>query len=223
MKTITLTLLCLGILALACGPLAAQDVKLSPQVAVHQRSLIVQDADAPPAGLVKLFSNLGPKGDTYDDTQGYLVEGPTNPVTGDYQWIADPFTPKKNSTVTEIEIALAYEGDGTNNAEVALYSDVKGLPGKALESWNVKNLPAADTCCKLVKVTSKKGIKIKKGKQYWVLGLTDKASTTAYDGWDFVYNDAVGPIAFIGTATNGVWTSYTAGPTQAFAVYGTTP
>ena len=118
---------------------------------------------------------MGSKTDTYDDTDGYLVEGPTNPATGEYQWIADPFTPKKASTVTEIEIALVYLGSGTNNAEVAL-TDVKGLPGKALETWNVKNLPTSGTCCKLVTVKSKKGIKVKKGKQYWVVGMTDKAS-----------------------------------------------
>jgi hypothetical protein len=223
MNTLKPTLLYIGVLALACGTLAAQDAQRAPQMSVTKASPVVREADPTPPGLKKIFSNLGSKTDTYDDTDGYLVEGPTNPATGEYQWIADPFTPKKASTVTEIEIALVYLGSGTNNAEVALYSDVKGLPGKALETWNVKNLPTSGTCCKLVTVKSKKGIKVKKGKQYWVVGMTDKASTTAYDAWDFVWNDAVGPIAFIGTATNGVWTSYTSGPTQAFAVLGTTP
>jgi hypothetical protein len=222
MNTLKSTLLYTGILALACGSLAAEQAR-APQMSVTKASPVVRKAEAPPAALKKIFSNLGSKTDAYDDTQGYLVEGPTNPTTGEYQWIADPFTPKKNSTVTEIQIALVYEGAGTNNAEVALYSDAAGLPGKALAHWNVKNLPASGTCCTLIKVTSKKGVKIKKGKQYWVVGMTDKASTTAYAAWDFVWNDAVGPIAFIGTATSGVWTSYTAGSTQAFAVYGTTP
>jgi hypothetical protein len=223
MTTLKSTLLYVGTLALACGTLAAQDAQRAPQMSVTKGSPIVREANAAPAGLKKIFSNLGSKTDAYDDTNGYLVEGPTNPVTAAYQWIADPFTPKKNSTVKEIQIALVYEGSGTNTAEVAVYSDASGLPGKILAKWNVKNLPTAGTCCTLVTVKSKTGLKVKKGTQYWVVGQTDKASTTTYGAWEFVWNDAVGPIAFIGTATSNVWTAYTAGPAQAFAVYGTTP
>ncbi|HXR15855.1 MAG TPA: choice-of-anchor R domain-containing protein [Terriglobales bacterium] len=220
MKTFTPVLLCVGMLALTCGTLAAEDAQRSPQLGIAQRSPVVREADAPPAGLKTIFTNLGSKTDAYDDGTGYYVAG-TSSTAEPYQWIANPFTPAKNSTVKEIEIALVYDNSGTNAAEVALYSDASGLPGKALESWDVKNLPISGTCCKLVKVISKKGIKIKKGTQYWVVGKTDKKSATSTDLWDFVYNQAVGPIAFISAATSNKWTLYSAGSTQAFAVFGT--
>jgi hypothetical protein len=223
MTTLKSTLLYIGVFAIACGTLAAQDAQRSPQMSVNKASPIVHRGDAPPAGLTKIFSNLGSATDLYDSANGYLVEGPANPVTAQFQWIADPFTPNANFTVKQIGIALAYEGAGTNTAEVALYADHNGLPGKILGNWNVANLPTAGTCCTMVRAKSKRGVKIEKGKQYWVVGRTDKASTTTYAAWNHVWNDAVGPIAFIATATNNVWTAYGAGPTQAFAVYGTKP
>jgi hypothetical protein len=201
-----------------CGTIAAQHF---PQVAINHSTSAVREADAPPAGYVKIFSNLGPKNDAYDPDNGYLVEGPNNPIMTQYQWIAAPFTPKNDSVAKVIEIALVYQGAGTNAAAVAVYTTVKGLPGKILEMWNVKNLPAAGSCCTLVKVTSEKGIKLQKGTQYWVVGRTDKASSTSYDGWEDVWNDAMGPIAYIGNITNNKWTPSDDSPVVAFSVYGT--
>jgi hypothetical protein len=222
LKTLTPSLLCVCILVLVRGPLAAQDTRF-PQVSVGQTSSVVQEADAPPPGLRKLFSNLGPKLHAYDDVNGLLVEGPANPTTHQYQWVANPFTPNANATVKEIEIALTYQGSGSDKAVVALYSDVGGLPGKALASWNVSNLPVVGHCCKLVKVTSNQGVRVRKGIQYWVVGRTNKASTAAYDGWEFVSNFKIGPIAFISADSGNVWTLYSDGTENAFAVFGTVP
>ncbi len=192
-------------------------------MSVAKVSAIVREADPPPAGLKRLFSNLGPKTNTYDDTNGLLVEGPNNPATHQYQWVADPFIPKTNATVKEIEIALTYQGSGANRAVVALYSDRNGLPGKILEHWNVRNLPAVGECCKLVKVTSQKGVRIKGGTQYWVVGRTNQESKRGYNGWEFVWYFNIGPIAFISADTGNVWTLYSDGTENAFAVFGTTP
>ena len=97
----------------------------------------------------------------------------------------------------------------TNNAVVALFSDAGGLPGTKIASVEVNNLPTFGTCCSLVTVGSAgdKGIKLTAGTQYWLVAATDTASETAFDVWDYTWNDSTGPIAFEGTATGNVWTS----------------
>jgi hypothetical protein len=210
----------LGILALACGALFAQDSKVVPQMGITKGSPVVHTAAAPPPALVKIFSSLGTATDLYDDTNGWLVEGPTNPNTGAAQFIGNRFTPKSTGTVQEIEIALQWDGAGTNNATIALYTDSNGLPGKQLRAWPVQNLPAFGTCCSLVAVKDPNGIPVTGGTQYWVVALTTTASESAYNVWDYTWTDATGTIAFTGNATSGVWTSYN-GQVNAFAVYGT--
>jgi hypothetical protein len=62
-----------------------------------------------------------------------------------------------------------------------------------------------------------KALKLKKGTPYWVVVSTDKNGTDAIGAWDFVYNDAVGTLAYdlgSGWSTEQVQVS-------AFAVYGT--
>jgi hypothetical protein len=203
--------------------MAAQNSRALPQVSVGVPSPIVQGADPPTLGLKTLFSNLGPKLHAYDDVNGLLVEGRTNPTTHQYQWVGNPFVPKVNATVKEIEIALTYQGSGADKVVVALYSDTNGLPGKVLELWNVSDLPVVGHCCKLVKVTSKNGVRVEKGVQYWVVGRTNKKSIAAYDGWEFVSNFKIGPIAFISADSGNVWTLYSDGTENAFAVRGTVP
>ncbi|MGH9497999.1 MAG: choice-of-anchor R domain-containing protein [Terriglobales bacterium] len=221
-KAVGSTILSIGLLALACGLLAAQGVKLSPQMAISKGAAVVHRATTPPPSAQVLYSNLGSKTDAYDDTGGWLIEGPNNPISGQSQVIANPFTLSANSTVTGIQIALGYLGAGTNNAAVAVFSDNGGLPGRALGFVNVQNLPTFGTCCDLVTIKDPKGFKAKGGTQYWLVAGTDGPSKTAYDAWAYTWNDSQGPIAFEGTATNNVWTAFT-GNVNAYAIYGTTP
>jgi len=221
-KVVGRTLLSIGILALACGLLAAQGVKLSPQMAVARGSAVIHRADAPPPGLKVLYGNLGSKSDLYDDTDGWLIEGPGNGVSGQSQAIANPFSVSADSTLKGLQIALGFIGPGTNNSTVAIFTDASGLPGKALGHVDVKNLPTFGTCCAVVTVKDPKGFKMKAGVTYWLVATTDKASQTSYNAWAYTFNDSSGPIAFEGTATNNVWTAFT-GNQNAFAIYGTTP
>lgn len=220
-KVVGSTLLSIGVVTLACGLLAAQGVKLSPQMATTKGSPVIHVADAPPAGLKVLFGNLGSKTDAYDDTNGWLVEGPDNTNSFTSQAIGNPFSVSADSTLKGIRLALQFIGPGTNNAAVAIYTDNAGLPGKLLGKVDVNNLPAFGSCCDMVTIKDPKGFKLKAGVTYWLVAGTDKASKTAYNVWDYTFDDSQGPIAFEGTATGNVWEPYTG--SNAFAIYGTTP
>src|SRR5271169_194457 len=98
--------LCLFVVALACCTVFAQSER-GPLVAHTTHSGAITPAKEAPASTVKIFSNLGPSPtNNYNDTTGYYVLGPTNSVGDGEQWIAVPFTPKANSTVTKLQMAI---------------------------------------------------------------------------------------------------------------------
>jgi hypothetical protein len=149
MKTLTRTLLYLTLLTLAYETLFAADERL-PDRAVTAASGDIQPDVANNAGVKTIFSNLGSKRDTYDATNGWSVNGPKcRACTKAPQWIAMPFTPKADATVTQIQIAVGYDASGTDGFNVVLASDASGLPGKPLHSWDLKNLPTSGKCCNL--------------------------------------------------------------------------
>jgi hypothetical protein len=200
---------------------AADSRAQSPQVAVTKASPVIHPMSSPPAGLKKIYSNLGSKTDAYDASNGYFVSGPDNAFNGQMQDIAIPFTPKKNSTVTQVKLPLQYYGSGFNGALVAVYNDAAGVPGKLLAKKELKNFGNfGDGCCKLAIWKLTKGVKVKKGKQYWVVGTTDKKSHDSINTWDFVFDDAAGDFAF--QQDGGGWIMYN-GSLPAGAVYGTIP
>jgi hypothetical protein len=216
--------LCLGILTLASSNLVAENPQnaKSPQVSVTVGSPVIHPSNAPIPGVQVLYSNLGSKTDTYTDGSGWTISGPDS-VLGFSQAIAIPWTPTTNSTIQGLQVAMQWAGDGTNNGAVAVFSDDNGLPGKPLKVWNPSNLPTFGTCCALVTVEDKSGIKAAAGTQYWIAVGTDNGSTTAYDVWDFTWNEITGTVAFEGNvSTNGVWETFT-GTLPAFAIYGTSP
>jgi hypothetical protein len=102
------------------------------------------------------------------------------------------FTPKANATATQIQIPVFYFNSGTNGFNLVLAADASSLPGKSLHSWDFKNLPTWGTCCKLVTAKYAKGVKLTKGKKYWVVAQTDSKSTDAVDAWAWTWNDSTG-------------------------------
>jgi hypothetical protein len=103
-----------------------------------------EDSNDP--GLVTIFSNLAskyPKG-VYWCCAGYNVMGP-NSGAGE-QWMAAAFTPDADRTVTKIEVSAGWS-EGTNGIVISLNNDNNGMPGQALETWNVSHLPFFGTCC----------------------------------------------------------------------------
>lgn len=213
---ILISVIGLTILILATNNLFAQKA----QMTVTEGSPFIQLADPPPAGYVTLFSNLGPQGDLYNDGSGWAISGPDSSY-GYYQNIAVAYAPTVNSTIQGLQVAFEYYGPGTNAGAVAILADEDGLPGRVLKVWNVVNLPKYGTCCRLVTVTDSAGIPVPAGTQVWIALGTDKQSETAYDSWDWTYNDlAQGPYAFQATNSNGKWVLDN-GNLPAYAIYGT--
>jgi len=115
---------------------------------------------------------------------GDYITGLTNElgVVPEY-WQAVPFTPAANMTVKEIDASVVWD-EGTNAVVLSLNSDSSGLPGKAIHSWNVKNLAIIGSCCQLATGKSKTGIAVTKGTQYWVVVSTNANDSNIFAAWE---------------------------------------
>jgi hypothetical protein len=207
-------------MAFACVTLRAQ----APQIALSPRSQVIQPANGPDPGLIKIHSNLGSKKDAYDDGISWDITGPGNLHWG-VGYLAMPFTPKVNSVAMEVLIALGYIGGGSNSGTIAIFTDAAGVPGKALQTWVGYNFPPAGDCCQLVAFKNAHGIPLQGGTQYWIVAATGSANTgwgsqQAQYQWDFAWNDLQGKVAFLNGNTNGEWLAFKDN-LAAFAVYGT--
>jgi hypothetical protein len=171
------------------------------------------------SGLVTIFNNLAakyPKGEYWCCT-GYNITGPSQ---GE-QWMAAAFTPNANHTVTRIEVAVGYSQGTTNGVVLSLNRDSKGVPGKALKTWNVSNLPTFGTCCTLVVKSDRSGIPVSAGKQYWVVLSTNSNELDTVDAWNVDDTNQVDP-ATVATypGTSNRWKAFQTTPGLGFAVMG---
>jgi hypothetical protein len=78
-----------------------------------------------PAGLTKIFSNLGPPTSAFG-AGGWFVVGPAS--TQPTQFVAMRFTSDAAAHVSQVRAAIQYES-GVNQVNLSLYSDVDGIPG----------------------------------------------------------------------------------------------
>jgi PEP-CTERM motif len=122
-------------------------------------------------------------------TPGWCVSGGTTSDCGPEttRWIAEPFTPGGNFTLTRIELDLGYF-TGTNAATVNLVNDSGGLPGSSvLESWNLTSLAAWNTANQpssvLVILPATGALTLDNGVQYWVEVTAGGALSTSLDIW----------------------------------------
>lgn len=214
-----------AVLIAALIPMAlAADVRISGQPLhatmtgqVGHRTL--GDVQAP-AGLKKIYSNLGAKTSSYDNTNGWLILGP-NSAFGQEQWIGYPFTPKKASTATQLKAALGYFDSGVNGVNVSINKDASGVPGKAMVQKAVSKLAEwTDPCCDAIKTIKIKATKLKKA-QYWVVVGTNKNQLDAEGVWFFAFGDPTGNQAY--SFDGGVTWNTEQVQASAFAVFGTTP
>ena len=219
LKTLKITGFSLIVLALSCGTLLAQNRvtdfrQLTP-------SLDIKPFVDTNASLVTIYSNIGPSAtDEYQDTNGYCVTGTTQSTCGTTeQWIAMPFTPAKNSHATVIEAAIQFFA-GTNQFQLALYNDVGGAPGASLKTVEVRNAPAAGTCCTLVSANlGSPGIALTAGTQYWVVATSDDTHAATFSSyWAFTN-------AFVAyNPAQAGWTEFNdTAPEEAGVVKGTVP
>jgi len=176
---------------ITCGTLLAANGNAAQQTTPGRS--VGHAANSSSAKLKTIYSNLGPKGNRYDCSNGWLVAG-SDSALGHEQWIAMPFTPTSNHSVTEIEIAVASGGSG-EGFTLSLNADASGLPGTSLHTWEMTKLPASCPNT-LDTATYKRGTKVSKGKQYWVVAQTDSTNADAYDSWDYTYNQSTGPFAY---------------------------
>jgi hypothetical protein len=222
-ETFTAALLSLAAMALSAaqadvsGDRAQAIANAAPKMTVLARPVLpVAAAVTRDSGLVTIFSNLAakyPNGE-YWCCSGYNIMGPQQ---GE-QWIAAAFTPNANHTVTKIDVAAGWS-EGPNGLVVSLNADNKGVPGKTLKTWMVSGLPLFGTCCGLIELSSRKGIPIAAGRQYWVMLSTNDSETDTVDGWNVSDADQVDQ-ATIASYSDNQWHVFQAAPDVAFAVKG---
>lgn len=224
-KTVTRTVFCLFVLVFAGAGVLAQNpgspaLKRSTAASTAFPRLITNHPYVSNnAGLKTIFSNLGNKTDAYDYSNGWDVLGPDSNL-GESQWIAMPFTPKKAATVTKIEIAVTWAHSGADAFNLVLAADDAGLPGQALYSWDLKQMPdfGYGGCCTLDVGKYAMGVELKANTQYWVVAQTDSRSIYSRDVWNWVWTDNVGPMA--GNVGGAGWQLFNNGNLCAFAVLG---
>ena len=185
-KTCSVALLCLAVLSFACVPLVAQGVASHPQSAHVTPSKDITPAQKVPAGSKIIFSNLGSATNAYYIGNGWLVAGPDS-ILGDSQFIALPFTPTADSTVTEIDTAVGYDASGTNQFDLELASDSSGSVGTVMARTIIKNTPTFGTCCELNRWKLATPVSVTAGTQYWIVAVTANSGTgdDFYGVWAF--------------------------------------
>ena len=186
-KTLVASLVGLMVLSMAVNTLAADRSNLilgDREVIVKHPSTVITPAARRDPSLTTIAGTLSdyPYG-VYFCCYTYYITGLTNllNVVPEY-WQAVPFTPAANMTVKEVEASVVW-AEGTNAVVMTLNQDSGGLPGKAIHTWNVKNLPTIGTCCQLATGKSATGIAVTKGTQYWLVVKTNSNDTNIFAAW----------------------------------------
>jgi hypothetical protein len=157
---------------------------------------------------------LGTGTAVYNCCVGWNVTGSAS-LVGEQTWTATAFTPKAAVTLTEIQIAIEYVA-GTNGAIVTLNTDAKGVPSKkVLHKWNFSNLHAAGSCCDLSTGKVKSGVKLAKGKQYWIVAM---CPSDTWDAWNLNSTGVLG--TFAQQNNGGTWSVFTNSDVGAMGLFG---
>lgn len=209
MKRFPIFLMRLGItmLMVALGTLAAQDregiIRInggSMTIALRSNPPRIEQSAADPASLVVIYSDLGTGTNVYLPNIGWSVTGPK--VAGGKVDSATPFTPTRNFNLALIKVAVL-SAAGTNGVTLSLNRDNSGTPGTAIKTWNLVNLPAFPSCCRLDLARLKKTVKVKKGVQYWLVASTGKTTQDASDSWNMNSRSIFGTVGQ--RFNNGAW------------------
>lgn len=151
--------------------LFAQDVTSPRIVHTKEKSAIHVPAQEIEAGLKTIYSNLGAsRTELYADEYSWTVWGPNSTRGhGSVQFEGMPFTPKANSLVSQVRVAVQYDGSGANQVNLNIYGDSDGVPGTLLAGpVTVTNLPDSATCCTLA-IANFTPVVVTGGTQYWVV------------------------------------------------------
>jgi hypothetical protein len=192
MKVGTLLKLAAGaayVLALACGSVYAQDLKVAHTTATPQSQNV--RAQALPPSTVALYTNLNTSDatDEYNDGNGYFVLGQDNHAGQPEQWVGTPFTvTASGETATEIEAAIGDYVASTDGGRftLAIYSDDgSGAPNVSLGSGTAAAGTNYNTCCTLAHATLSPTVPLTAGTQYWVVATSIDATNPRLTAvWD---------------------------------------
>lgn len=173
-------------------------------------------------GLAEIFDNLLPPAKypygTYFCCLGPTIAGPNNSYGVPEESWAEAFIPSVAAKVTKIEVGVGY-AVGTNSINIGLYSDSNGVPGTALVSQDVRNLPPFGSCCVTMVLKDKAGIEVSAGTRYWVVLATDSNDTDFLGGWNEDDPDQVTKIDQAENLGSG-WQAGGIAPGVALAVWG---
>ncbi len=171
--------------------------------------------------LKNIYSNLGSsKTDLYNDNDSWLEAGPDSAYST--QFIAMAFTPKSNSHVSQVRVAVQHDetSGGANQVNLSIYGDTNGAPGTLLAGpVTVKNLPGTGTCC-LLAVANFPPVAVTGGSQYWVVADTPLSGTGSdfAGAWDFISKEV-----WYGVSTGSGWLPFPGIWEPAGEVLGTIP
>jgi hypothetical protein len=165
-----------------------------------------------PKKATVIFDSIGSGG--YNCCSGWTISGPSS-VIGEQIWSANQITPTVSGTVTQIVAGVGYV-TGSNAAELAIYADASGLPGKLLWSGDVSNLPVFGSTGTTTVDAKVKKVKIKANKPFWVAVQTDTNSSDTWDAW----NDSNTTDATLAQNDGSGWTNYGSTTAGAVTLYG---
>jgi hypothetical protein len=156
-----------------------------------------------------------------------IAEGGTNfPFQ---TWVAIPFTPAANATITRIEASVGAFSGILSGFELSIRADNSGKPGKVIKSFHIAKPPTYGQCCVLDVGNDTAGIPVKAKTQYWIAATTTSKDTEFLGGWAFNSTDmrshtiaswCKGSSQYCGS-NSGKWVVGMSGdPLPAFAVLG---
>jgi len=178
-------------------------------------SQVLSPATVADSKLVTIYSNLGTGNNVYNASVGNGVVGP-KAGQDHWVWVACGFRPKADHIVTEIQVGATYV-QGTNGVTMSLNADNRDRPGKVLHTWQFANLPDFGTCCTLQTGKLTKGIKVQKGRLYWVVLRTSAKTQDTWDVWNYDFRGQQGPFS----VDNGLgWSKGGIQQVDAFGVFG---
>jgi hypothetical protein len=166
----------------------------------------------PKKGLTVLFDSIGSGG--YYCCEGYTISGPSSAI-GEQIWAAIQITPTANASVKQIAAGVGYV-EGSNAAELAIYKDKGGVPGKMVWSADVSNLPDFGSTGTVTAEASVTHVKLTAGTPIWVAVQTDSNSSDTWDAWN-LSNTTDAPLA---ENEGSGWTNYGSTTAGGVTLYG---
>ena len=167
-----------------------------------------------------IYDNLGHKypNSLYFCCLGWTVSGPDS-ILHATNWIAVPFTPATDMSVTEMDVAVE-RGAGTSEIDIGVFTDNNNLPGTLIKKITVTGLPPISGCCALAVAKDRKGIPVKAGQQYWMAVMTNKTATDTFAVWVENTTDEISAGQLAGNDGTGWQLGLLLIPHLAYAIYG---